>query len=723
LHATPAYRLAGLLHGWQSKWPAAFAGFVEPTSAQRALGISESLVTGSAPGRIFTAAAADPVDEIHLAAQWCHARLQEDPQRRLLIVVPDLAQRRAAALRSLEQALSPLRELGMATDGTGPLVAIEGGQPLAHYPLVRHALDSLRLLVGQLDFASLSSWLRAPFWQAPSDMERTRLDLWLRNWLRPESSATDLHSQLETVPTGLVTAATQLRGALAIGLASVQRQPTGATQWSRRFVTALAAFGWPGTRPLSSAEHQTRARFMELLDEFAALGAAVGRLSAGAAVGTLHKLAARIAFEPATGDAAITLTDMLVDPIVRYDGIWIAGLHADSWPGPVNVDPFIPLGAQRAAAIPACSAAGRLSQARALLRIWQACTGQLVMSWPQRSEDGEHLASALLEEIRDAEPLGAQPRRPSLAQAVRGAVTLESFEDPGGAPWSSAVVLPSGARSLEYQNLCPFRAYAELRLGCAQLETPRPGVDLRDRGQLLHRALEYLWTQLADSSGLESHRGTVREELIEDCIERATRDCFDETILREAPRAVARERRRASRLIGQLCELEEQRAPFRVQALEARRQLNIAGASLDVRIDRIDELADGTLAIFDYKSGKSRPQDWLEERPSNPQLLVYLRAAHAPVAALAAVHLTASRVNYRGIADRNGRLPKVAGLDEAWPQQLDRWRNHVEALAIDFLAGRAVLDPLGDACRRCHMHCFCRIADAVSSSDGAEQDD
>ena len=135
------------------------------------------------------------------------------------------------------------------------------------------------------------------------------------------------------------------------------------------------------------------------------------------------------------------------------------------------------------------------------------------------------------------------------------------------------------------------------------------------------------------------------------------------------------------------------------------------------------KLADGTLAIFDYKSGKSRPQDWLEERPSNPQLLVYLRAAHAPVAALAAVHLTASRVNYRGIADRSGRLPKVAGLDEAWPQQLDRWRNHVEALAIDFLAGRAVLDPLGDACRRCHMHCFCRIADAVPSSDGAEQDD
>ena len=157
--------------------------------------------------------------------------------------------------------------------------------------------------------------------------------------------------------------------------------------------------------------------------------------------------------------------------------------------------------------------------------------------------------------------------------------------------------------------------------------------------------------------------------------------------------------------------------------IEARRQLNIAGAPLDVRIDRIDEFADGTLAIFDYKSGKSKPQDWLEARPSNPQLLVYLRAAQAPVAALAAVHLTASRVDYRGIADRRDRLPKVAGLDAAWAAQVERWSNHVDALAEDFLRGRAVLDPLGDACRRCHMHCFCRIADANSDVERGAQGD
>jgi probable DNA repair protein len=727
LHATASYHLPELLAGWQAKRPARFAGFVDPTPAQRTLferllQKQTQLQFEERQGEAFVATANDATDEISLMAHWCHAQLSEDPRRRLLVVVPDLAQRRAAVLRSFEQVLKPQAFLGGVTRSV-EMIAVEGGQSLAHFPLVRHSLDTLRLLVAPLEFATFSAWLRAPFWQSPSDSERTRLDLWLRNWLRPEVSIQDLREPLRNVPAGLSPPASQLQNAIDGASRLLDQTPANASQWSRRFVAALSACGWPGATPLDSGEHQTRTRFLELLDEFAVLGATAGSMSALEAVNTLQALTTRVAFEPATGDTPVTITAALVDPIVRYDGIWVAGLQANIWPRPVQLDPFIPLAAQREAGIPASTAGGRLRQARNLLDVWRRSTAQLIVSWAKRGDDGEHLPSALLQTMEDAKSWRSPPRQPVLAQLARGSPVLESFEDSTGATWSPAIVLPSGTRSLEYQNLCPFRAYAELRLNCVPLETPRPGVDPRDRGRLLHRALEYLWTQLGSSEGLQASRGEEREALIEDCVSRATRDCFMESTLQDSPRAIAREQRRAMRLITQLCELEERRAPFQIRALEARRALTIGGASLEVRLDRMDELSDGTLVIFDYKTGQPRAQDWLAERPSNPQLLVYLRAAQAPVSALAAVHLTAARVLYRGIADRDDRLPKVDGLEESWPQQIESWHHYVERLVRDFLAGRAILDPLGDACRLCHLHGFCRVADATLAVEDVDRND
>jgi len=167
-----------------------------------------------------------------------------------------------------------------------------------------------------------------------------------------------------------------------------------------------------------------------------------------------------------------------------------------------------------------------------------------------------------------------------------------------------------------------------------------------------------------------------------------------------------------------------------VRAIEARRSLRLADAQLEVRIDRIDELADGTSIIFDYKSGKPARLDWLGERLAQPQLLVYECAAGVEVAALAAVHLLPRRLQYRGLADQSGRLPRLEVLGAAagqgtardeWHAQSARWRAALERLARDFLAGRAQLDPAAHACRTCHLHALCRIADAQTvAEDRAE---
>ena len=46
------------------------------------------------------------------------------------------------------------------------------------------------------------------------------------------------------------------------------------------------------------------------------------------------------------------------------------------------------------------------------------------------------------------------------------------------------------------QAECGFHAYGEMRLGARPLEAPAPGIDPRERGMLLHKALELIWSKL-----------------------------------------------------------------------------------------------------------------------------------------------------------------------------------------------------------------------------------
>jgi probable DNA repair protein len=730
LGAVGSHRLAALLAPWRPRAPITFAGFTDLTPVRRDLlaswearGVSlrEHREQGPSAATALVSAA-DPGAELEQIAAWCRAQLALDGRRRLLIVIPALAQQRAEVLRTLEQTLAPETVMGAAAEPDVPSFAIEGGRPLSEFALVRHVLTTLRLLTASLEASTVSVWLRAAFWARPTPTERARLDAQLSRAAAPQNAA-ELLAALATLSPALADAAASVRVQLSVALQALEPIASVAALplWCHRFVQALRAFGFPGSRGLSSAEQQAHVRLIELLEECASLGAHVGAVTAPRALAILEGLANRAAFEPASGDPAVTVTAALTDPLVRYHGIWVAGLHADAWPAALRVDPFIPLSTQRQAGVPAASAAGRLAQARTLLERWRHAAAELVLSWPLEEEGQRRSVSALLLELPQAHRLEPAALDAPLARRLRATRRLESLEDSVGPPWPLDTAVPAGTRVIELQSTCAFRAHAELRLGAAPLESLGPGVDPRERGRLLHRALELLWGALEDSQGLRAaHEARRLEALIEDCVHRAAGRLLASAA---GAAAVRREERRAARVMHELCELELSRPPFRVRGLEARRSLRLGDAQLEVRIDRIDELTDGTSIIFDYKSGQPARLDWLGARLAQPQLLVYECAAGVEVSALAAVHLLPRRLQYRGLADQGGRLPRLEVLAasggqgpgsprEHWRAQSDRWRAALERLAWDFLGGRAQLDPAPNACRTCHLHALCRIADA-----------
>jgi ATP-dependent helicase/nuclease subunit B len=708
--------------------PVVFAGFLAPSPrlesivvarAQHGLESSYAAAVEAAkwaPPQV--ARPADEPEELERIAEWCRERLVMRSDARLLIVLPGSPGRR--------ERLAALIRQGLGGPQTPALVSLEGGLPLARLALVSHALGSLALLTGEaLGIERLLEWLRAPWWADPSPAARARLDLWLRERRRLQLDLAALLALLRRSPAAVAEPARVIATRLEQALGSVRASSGTPREWSERFRAALDVLGWPGAPMRGSAEQQTLVRFHELLDELGQLSAAAGTLSRDVAVHWLTELATRTPYRPADDDAPVTIATAYMDPVVRYDGVWVAGLHADAFPQPVAPDPFLPLAAQIAAGLPAATAAGRLEEARALVAAWRAAGAECVLSAPARAADIELLPSPLLEEWRPAAQASSETRAAIwLPERLHRPGLLTEWWDDVGATWNSQLPLPSGTRSLELQNQCPFRAYAELRLGSAELGVSEPGVAPDVRGQLLHAALQRLWERLGNSRALAALPAQALDEWVATCVEGAAVAldvAAQESIARPA---LARECRRTGKLIRKLLDIEARRSPFRVQHTEYPSRLELAGQELRLRIDRLDALESGGLAILDYKSGRRVRPDWYGDRPSHPQLLAYLAAVGEDVVALATVNVAAKKVGFDGVAASEGLLPKVPRVkaregesQDPWRLRVREWRGLVERLAMAFAAGQAAVDPKPRACDFCQVASVCRVGDGPAALD------
>jgi probable DNA repair protein len=682
----------------------------------------------------------DAPSQMEAIAAWCLERLRAQSDARLLVMLPGPAGPRERLAALIGASLDP--RAALAGGAARSLVAIEGDAPLGSLPLPAQALLSLSILAGaEIDVESASAWLTAPCWETPGPAARAALALHVRQRVAATVNLRALLGALQLAPQTLQPAARELDARLRQGAGRLTDGRASPRRWSERIDAALASLGWPGSlAPESAALHQTRLRWRELLEEFGELDASTGALAREAALELLRALALRTVHGRADEDVPVTLSPVLVDPVVIYDGIWVGSLSADVLPQPVSPNPFLPLRTQIEAGVPEASAAGRRAQGHSLLAAWQVGARELVLSVPEREEDLELLPSPYVRGWRVEEKAGPSLWLPRLLHQDG---CLESVEDVRGTAFNSLTPLPSGTRALTLQNACPFRAYAELRLGATPPEEAEPGVAMDQRGLLLHAALQMLWERLQDSRSLGALEAPALEALIADCVARSAQILQGEGRGRRRRRvpdgqldlfarlspALERECVRARTLIRRLCELERTRAPFTVEATEHVTELALGGGRIRMRLDRVDRMAAGR-AVLDYKSGRPGSPDWFGERPTHPQLLAYLAALGTDVVALATVNLTAREVRFAGVAAAGNLLPRVrplppgAGAAAAtWSAQQSSWTALIERLIRAFLAGEAHVDPAPGACDFCHVTDICRIGAHVAPEPAPQWDD
>jgi probable DNA repair protein len=657
-------------------------------------------------------AASDPEAEQGAALAWMRTRLELKPDGIHGLIVPDLHSRRGALERALAAALQPELELpGGASHER--VFDLAGGHPLHGQPVVETALALLEFVREPISWATVSRLLRSPH-IAGAEAERNariRLDLELRSVNATlHLTSSELRARAERAGAGefasaVVAAVESLRG-------SVRRRVAG---WAETFAACLGAWGWPGSLELDSYEFQAARAFGEKLREFARLDPVAPELRAHEALQELRRFASA-PFQPERGEPALFVLDTLDDPGIRFDSLWVAGLTAATWPRPAAVDPLLPIEVQRKLGMPGVTAEGCVIEARGVIEGWQSQSRELVLSWPRLENDTEVGGSPLIPAA--ARPMPQQPTLRGRDRLTFEAATLEPAPaDP--APARPPGVVQGGARLFELQSRCPFRAFAELRLGARPLEEPQPGVDRRSRGTILHRALQGFWSETRSLAGLRSLAPGARRDRVAAQVDAALQRVLQPGT---SERSRLLERDWHCRAIENLLEIEQARPDFTVVEAERSMQCELGGLVLNLQVDRVDRIGD-QLLVIDYKTGKASPGQWRGARMDSPQLPLYAVLHAGQPSGIVVATVTAAGARFRGVATEAGLIDGLQpagsfrltedlqdGFD--WQAIIRHWHAWLEQLARNHLAGHAEVDPklAGETCRNCHLGALCRVA-------------
>lgn len=661
--------------------------------------------------------APDQDGEWRMAAQWAAGKLQEHPAGRYAIVAARLEADVALAHRSLRAALG--------TDPQGKQVPynVAVARPLSEWPLVRAALAWLKIMA---QFAQRKSCAPTDLGQAllaggcAGDSQeasgRAAIDVFWRKQAKVGVSLADFGALLEK-HAPMLGAAWQRCEAEWLG----QTGTADIDTWTGRFRLWLQALGFPGQTGLDSHAYQVVEAFDGLVSRLARQAPVVGAVGFSGAVGLLNRLARETPFQPQRDPSArLDVLGFLESEGGRWDGVWVLGLTDDVLPAVPKPNPFIPLAALRQANAPRATPERELLWARTMYQALLACAPEVQLSHAQHQGESELRPSPCIAalEVFDME----------MAAQAPDAWELECLADEQGPALLAGGATRGGIGVIDTQARNPLWAFVKYRLGASQLVDYAEIADQNARGIFLHKAIELVWRSVSDQQGLQDLAANGQlSDLLEQTVGQAADECLQDygEVLRSLEMA------RAVKILHDWLALELARAAFKVRDVEQEYQWSHGPLELKLRLDRIDELHDGRLAVIDYKAGDSDldpRSDWMRLRPVGLQLPFYaavLAGEDQTVAALVLARLHARETKVKGLVDGDYGLDGLSALqdwpafaDYTWSGLMAEWRRTIESLAEEYAAGIARNETLRpDDIKYCDVLPFLRLTEEYQRVD------
>lgn len=705
-----------------------FAGFdrytptelgIQDALRKRGISVGELEVSLN-PGQAKAVSYPDTTAECMAAATWAKAILEIKPKATIGIVIPDLAGCRNLIQDTLDTVLAPSAYRAKYAEMPS-LYNISLGQPLGNYPIIRSGLDLLDLIVGSqhVAFDQWSALLLSPFWSSihlEGDV-RAIMDAKMREGRTGKVSLKSLIKSIGYWSTELARSTENLTQHLTQldREGSFSGKPRKPSEWARFFQQGLDKCGWLAEYSLSSYEFQTRQAFNEELRKLAGLDSVLKEISSYTALFRLKQLCRERVFQPKTlGSRSIQVLGALEAAGLQFDALWIMGMNDHAWPPPAKLNPFLPAGQQRTLETPNASVGVQLNFAKSVHRRLLHAASEVVFSWPKRSGDSElHPSPILGDLLPGAEgPLVENHDWVLKAAMAKGAAYDEPRLDDTAPPVAEGEHVRGGTGLLRAQAICPAWAFYQYRLGARKLKASTEGLDNSARGKVVHDALEFFWKKVITSKALHELSAEAIQRILSEGATFAL-DRYDTQPGQEAltPKQRQLEQERLIKLTTRWIDLEKKRG-INFTAIDNEREAKVViqGIEVTMRIDRIDQLEDGSLIIIDYKTGTiPEIKNWGSDRITEPQLPIYAaiaKPAEGPVAGVAfgKVRLKTKEVGFAGLVSVKDLLMKVESFDSSknrkiypepsfpnWESVMLHWEARIKAIADEVRQGVAAV--------------------------------
>ncbi|MGB6975901.1 MAG: PD-(D/E)XK nuclease family protein [Gammaproteobacteria bacterium] len=657
----------------------------------------------------------DTEQEIYHMAAWAKQLWQANPQQRIACIVPELSNLRDAVNRIFSEVFVP-SVLLPGNDKTNLPFNISVGKWLANYPMVHDALQTLTLNFYETDITTLSELLRSPFLggglqeaeaRAALDLELRRNTIKLRLTVRDTFALAQQTTTAHHCPRWI----TQVRAFLQTNSQTQKTQLP--SQWSEIFQNQLNCLGWPGDRTLDSAEYQIEQRWQGLLDEFSGLDSILRHINLQSALHHLNHLAGSVLFQPETPETPVQILGQFEASGLTFDALWVMGLSDRSWPLPLTPNPLLPMALQQRLAMPKANGEHELRFYQHLTQQLANSAPQVIFSYPQKTDDYTLQASPLIINYDITTPARLNLQIHFLAETIFAQRALETWKNDTAPLVTPFEKIKGGAEILKHQAACPMRAFAICRLHAHAIPTPQFGLDNRQRGTLVHATLMNVWQNIQDHAQLQQLSSFELNEVVANAVTAALQQFMKKHPFGLAAHYLKLEAHRLQQLVQEWLTLEKQREPFKVLAHEQTQAIVFSGLALSLRLDRIDELPDGSQIIIDYKTGQNvSVSDWFDDRPEEPQLPLYAVINSDKIKGLLFAQVRAGKLQFKGITEHDqGIANKNVEIRADWPLLVEDWRNKLQQLAQDFSEGKALVDPREQpkTCQQCDLQTFCRV--------------
>lgn len=637
------------------------------------------------------------------AARFAKAHQAENPNSRIAIVVPDLEHKRDRILHQFKTYFDDNE------------INISAGKPLPDYPIIHAAIQLLNLYHGHLQSDELTYLLNTPY-LAGAEREqvgRAHIDL-----IRREENVTtiNLKKLSKRQASWLQEHAPIFFDKLQCfykEVAPLKKQKL--TAWASQFNTLLTTLGWPGERILNSEEYQIVQAWLRLLVTMQQLDLIADELAFNEALHCLTLMAHQTVFQAKTPETNVQLLGLLEAAGLPFDVLWVMGLDHQNWPPAPKPNPFIPKRLQREKGMPHSTADRELIYCQHLMRQFMQAAPRIYFSYAKVKDDSEREASGLIKAIKliDKTELSLFPRKQhDIAESL-----LENLRDEI-APPVTALKLTGGVNLIKLQAQCPFKAFAECRLDAKPLNEPEPGLSAKDRGNLLHSALESLWQKIKTQEALLDLSPADLATAISDAVTLALNSC--ELPFDLSSHYIKLESQRLNTLVNDWLNIEKTRPPFKVLTHEKSVSLPLSGLTISARIDRIDELENGDKMIIDYKTGKNnKVAAWFDDKPDQPQLPLYTLVNPDEIKTITYAQVATGHCEFVGVSEDDTGIKGIYPLDKlrndhkepSWGEQLQQWKATFTKLATDYAKGDARVAPKHKetSCAHCSLTPFCRI--------------